>query len=803
MSDNENDKAKQYLLQNHLITVTIFGNYAAKAMDTWDMTLPEIGVLIARENRKRKNMLPWLKLAEFGDVRTAKGSLRHDANVKWITGVEVDHDSGRPIADAIAQLAAAGIRALVYTSPSHLIMGNDGIMMEKWRVLAPTSGPLHPSLRAQLTARLNGVLKGAAAAESFVLSQSYYFGSVDRNPAHQVEIIDGDFIDLADDLDADAVGSPGQAARKKRAKAAPASNAAPGWSEDDIDRLIATACDLNDRGENQWHENMRSAVASLVGKLWSDKEIHERCEPGYGDERGYDDIQKLIDTARSKYEQPELREDPEFAELLGKVEADAAEAGLPPFEPAVERTDDKLKLDDFYAFLPTHQYILRHTGEMWIAAGINAALPKVKIGTKQVKRKKKDKDDADGPDEFDEVDDMVPASLWLDWNRPVAQMSWLPGQGELIKGELTLEGGLKPVEGAAIFNKYQPPIRRAGDATRAMPWLDLIQTVYPLHWKHIVRFMAHRIQRVAEKINHALVMTGSPGIGKDTMLAPLKHGVGAWNFKEASPQNIVSRNNDFMQSTVLRISEARDLGEVNRFNMYETMKTICAAPPDMVRVNVKYVPQYYLVNITGVIITTNYPTDGLYLPPTDRRHYVCGTEAKKDDFDPDYWNGIWKWYDDGGLDDVVAFLERYDLTGFDPKAPPEKTPAFWRLVDGATAPEIPALRDTLDELGTPRGDGSVALPTVITLEMIIGSCAGDPDGGLYAWLKERNNRRSIPHRLETCGYVPVRNTGADDGMWRVGGKRQVVYGLLSATMPERAAAATALAAAARTKGNKV
>jgi hypothetical protein len=237
--------------------------------------------------------------------------------------------------------------------------------------------------------------------------------------------------------------------------------------------------------------------------------------------------------------------------------------------------------------------------------------------------------------------------------------------------------------------------------------------------------------------------------------------------------------------------------------MYETMKTITAAPPDMVRVNVKYVPEYYIANVTGVIITTNYPSDGIYITADDRRHYVCGTEAKKDDFDPDYWNGIWRWYDAGGLDDVVAWLERYDLASFDPKAPPEKTAAFWRLVDGAQASEIPALRDTLDGLGRRLADGSVVLPTAVTLEMITGACAGDPDGGLYAWLKERTNRRVVPHRMETCGYVAVRNTGADDGLWKIGGKRQVVYGLMRATMPERTAAATALAAGAQKKGTKV
>ena len=43
------------------------------------------------------------------------------------------------------------------------------------------------------------------------------------------------------------------------------------------------------------------------------------------------------------------------------------------------------------------------------------------------------------------------------------------------------------------------------------------------------------------------------------------------------------------------------------------------------------------------------------------------------------------------------------------------------------------------------------------------------------WLRDRKNRRSIPHRLEKCGYVPVHNGAAKDGLWTVNGKRQAIY----------------------------
>jgi hypothetical protein len=57
--------------------------------------------------------------------------------------------------------------------------------------------------------RLNGLFRGAFSAESFTLSQSYYYGSVNGNPAHRVEVIDGLPIDLHDDLDEIWQGKPG------------------------------------------------------------------------------------------------------------------------------------------------------------------------------------------------------------------------------------------------------------------------------------------------------------------------------------------------------------------------------------------------------------------------------------------------------------------------------------------------------------------------------------------------------------------------------------------------------------------
>jgi hypothetical protein len=181
--------------------VTFFPNFAAQTLTAKEMSLTELRGLILSTTAARKDALPWLKLAMFGDERTRNNSLRHNANVKAITGVELDYDAEEmTFEEAVAILANARLWSLVYTSPSHTAA------KPRWRILLPTSSDRPVEERARLCARVNGVFAGILAPESFVLSQAYYFGRVGSNPDHRVAIVDGDFVDLRDDLDAGAMG---------------------------------------------------------------------------------------------------------------------------------------------------------------------------------------------------------------------------------------------------------------------------------------------------------------------------------------------------------------------------------------------------------------------------------------------------------------------------------------------------------------------------------------------------------------------------------------------------------------------
>jgi hypothetical protein len=293
-------------------------------------------------------------------------------------------------------------------------------------------------------------------------------------------------------------------------------------------------------------------------------------------------------------------------------------------------------------------------------------------------------------------------------------------------------------------------------------------------------FLAHRVQHPQEKINHALVLGGNQGIGKDTILEPAKHAVGPWNFLEVSPQHMLGRFNGFLKSVILRVNEARDLGEINRFSFYDHMKAYTAAPPDVLRIDEKNLREHSISNCCAVIITTNHKADGIFLPADDRRHYVAWSNLTKDDFVKDYWTALWDWYRSGGFSHVAAYLAELDISSFDPKAPPPKTAAFWDIVDASRAPEDAELADALDRMKRPDAT------TIIRI-------TNESTGEFQEWMKDRRNRRAIPHRLEKCGYVPVRNDAAKDGLWVINGNRQVIYAKSELSSSERSKAASALA----------
>ena len=187
---------------------------------------------------------------------------------------------------------------------------------------------------------------------------------------------------------------------------------------------------------------------------------------------------------------------------------------------------EAVSLEDFWAYMPQHRYIFAPTRELWPARQRQCAHPASRCRRHEP----------------------IKASVWLDRNQPVEQLTWYPGEPMLIRDKLIAEGGFIERPGTTIFNLYRPPNCLPGDPGAAGPWLDHVRRVYPDDAGHIFRWLAHRVQKPAEKINHALLLGGAPGIGKDTLLHPVSYAVGSWNFTEVTPVQLLGRFNGFIKS---------------------------------------------------------------------------------------------------------------------------------------------------------------------------------------------------------------------------------------------------------------
>lgn len=408
-------------------------------------------------------------------------------------------------------------------------------------------------------------------------------------------------------------------------------------------------------------------------------------------------------------------------------------------------TPDELTPDDFYAYLPDHKYINRRTRELFPVDAVNSHLKRFTDGHCQ---------------------GMKPA-LWLDQFRAVQQMSWQPAHPEIIEGVRSDKGYLVPEAKGKIYNRYCPSDAIASDADPS-PWVNHVHNLYPDDADHIIKWFAYRIQNPGGKINHALVIGGLQGIGKDLMLEPLRYGVGRSNFADVNPGDLFKDFTDWAEVTLLIINEARDLGDVDRYKFYESSKRFIAAPPDTLPCNRKYVAAYEVPNVMAVVITTNNKLSGLYIESDDRRHYVAWSAAERPS--AAYFTHLWNWLQEGGKQAVFGYLQHLDIDDFNPKGDPPKTEAWRQIVAANANPEEAALADALEDAQGHRIQ-------IATVREIVAAVQFRGNLDLAATLMDKKSRRKIPHLLERIGFEALPNPYAQsDGRWRLtDGRKDTLY----------------------------
>ena len=417
---------------------------------------------------------------------------------------------------------------------------------------------------------------------------------------------------------------------------------------------------------------------------------------------------------------------------IGEAVNDADER---PFEE--QPSDGGIGLGDFYAHMPSHSYLFVPTRDLWPASSVNGRLkPWPKVEGKSIK-----------------------PSDWLDLRRPVEQLTWHPSEKTLIRNRVMDVAGWVPHPARLSSTSTGQPERR-GDARKAGRWIDHVRRVYPSEADHIISWLAQRIQRPGEKVNHALVLGGSQGIGKDTILEPIKAGVGPWNWQDVSPAQMLGRFNGWAKAVVVRVNEARDLGDVDRFAFYDHSKAYIAAPArrDSRR---RKEPAGALRRQRVRRHHHHQPQDRRALSARGRSAALRRVDARRPatNSTPNYWTDLYSWY----------------ATAVRPRrcAPAGARPV--RVRSKGTATEDGSLLGGR-AVGRGAGIGRTARrarrdgqpPPAVTTAKLVKKAEELHLIDLSDEFKDRRNRRSVPHKLERVGYVPVRNPTPRTGSSRSG-----------------------------------
>lgn len=262
--------------------------------------------------------------------------------------------------------------------------------------------------------------------------------------------------------------------------------------------------------------------------------------------------------------------------------------------------------------------------------------------------------------------------------------TYRPGAPVLIEDEN--QAGVR----VRAVNLWRPskiqPLAGVTDAL-VSPWLDHVTAIFgepgdPAR-EHFLNFFGYAMQNPGIKINHAPVILGNQGVGKDTALTPIFEAFGWHNVSQVKPQELGGDFTQFLQNQVVSVSEMMNF---TKREVYNQLKDWIAAPPLFVTVNKKNQQPFAIPNTQIWVFFTNYD-DAIALDEDDRRFWVHRAHVEEPPSEA-YFTAFYKWLkQEQGAAKVAGWLMQRDVSAFNPGARPPMTNAKMEMVQNATPPQ--------------------------------------------------------------------------------------------------------------------
>ena len=198
---------------------------------------------------------------------------------------------------------------------------------------------------------------------------------------------------------------------------------------------------------------------------------------------------------------------------------------------------------------------------------------------------------------------------------------------------------------------------------------------------HLLNFVAHLVQRPAERVNHAILITSeAKGIGKSTLGTIIQKLVGIRNGGMAQSKDLKSQFDGWlMGKLVVQVDEVYEYGN---WDLSNKIKPLITEPT--ISVNVKYGPQLNIKNFARFIMFSNH-TAPIDLEEGDRRYFVFNSEAQPRD--TDYYDALNKCISSiDGMNGIYTWLMQRDISHFRPYAAPPVTEAKRKIIETSGNP---------------------------------------------------------------------------------------------------------------------
>jgi hypothetical protein len=272
----------------------------------------------------------------------------------------------------------------------------------------------------------------------------------------------------------------------------------------------------------------------------------------------------------------------------------------------------------------------------------------------------------------------IEASISFDENRQAKGAKVLTGITYAAGGEVLVER-----DGQMYGNRWRNarPTPVAGDVSL---WLRHVERMIPIQYErdHFLNALAHKVQFPGHKINHAILLGGNHGSGKDTLMAPFFWAIGGkgkTNCSLVKNEDLTSQWGYALECEVMEIAELRQADAKDRRALENQLKPIIAAPPELLQVNRKGLHPYMALNRVFVVAFSNERA-AISIPTEDRRWFCLWAEADK--LPEAEAVALWNWYQHrGGFAAVSAYLHTRDVSAWNPSAPPPMTEAKAIMVE--------------------------------------------------------------------------------------------------------------------------